>query len=139
MGEHFRYLPEFTIDYMATEHNTRCKRFYSRFLCAKSSVDNVLAQDLSSSDQGKHEFGSCFPPFSMIGAFLELAFQQKASFVVVVPKRPEPWWPLLQEKASDSILLAPVGAIDVLTYPKEVRLTRALKRLPFSLHAFYVQ
>ncbi|XP_019634948.1 PREDICTED: uncharacterized protein LOC109477927 [Branchiostoma belcheri] len=95
----------FDTDLMALPSNVQSARdgkklrFFSPYPTPYSEGVNVFAQDLT----GRNCYA--FPPFSLIGALVNLVIQQKARVVVVVPdKFPKSyWWPIVEKKAVQKV------------------------------------
>eukprot|EP00732_Lithocolla_globosa_P001256 Lithocolla_globosa_v1_NODE_591_length_3661_cov_41.346644.p4 type:complete len:130 gc:universal NODE_591_length_3661_cov_41.346644:3243-3632(+) len=102
-----------TIDHMASNHNCKAKsgRFFSRFFVQGTMEVNVFTQRL----KNKAENAYCFPPFSMVGAYLEFSIAQEVTVsVVVMRKTYEHWWPICTKKATFIHKIADKGDTEAL-------------------------
>ncbi|KAI9325993.1 hypothetical protein BDR26DRAFT_958090 [Obelidium mucronatum] len=76
----------FTVDAMASNHNSKCKTFFSRYDCPGSSFTNVLAWVASEQEQNNDNF-YVYPPFSMARIVLQHMQNQKVNFTIVAAKQ----------------------------------------------------
>lgn len=114
----------FTVDLKATSWNRRCSRFYSRFRSEAAAATDVFAQDTAQDPDGSREHRWCYPPYVMIGPVLDLLRTQDATFTIVVPERPDTWWPFLVSRAAWSAVVARKTEKDVFLFPPNMHVKR---------------
>ena len=88
------------IDLFATNHNTKCASYCSRFPDPKAIQIDAFTFDWSG-----YNFYA-FPPFAVIIKVLKKIKAEKSSGIVVVPNWPnQPWYPLFYELLIDQLLI----------------------------------
>lgn len=84
-----------SIDLFATSENTRCLRFYTRWLCPGALGVNVLAHDWAAENAWAN------PPFHLLGPVVNKIARSSATLTLIAPEwRAFPWW----HKAQDHCL-----------------------------------
>jgi len=88
-----------TVDCFATQHNTLCRKFFSKFFDSKSAGINFFVQQLV---PGECYF--CCPPVALIiPCFKKLLSVQSIRFVLIVPAwHSAGYWPVLFPQDSGS-------------------------------------
>jgi hypothetical protein len=98
----FRWGPH-TIDWFATRHNARLRRF-----CSWNADERAVYVDALQHIGKRKENGYANPPFSVIGKILQKIQKSGRDLTLIVPAWPsQHWWPLLLHLLSDTPLLLP--------------------------------
>lgn len=129
-----------TIDLMALDSNAQvgCSGLplphFTPFPTPDSRGVNVFAQDVAS-----QENAYVFPPFILVGPLLRFFDNALFPFTIVVPKlSPLPfWWPLIQARASHSVILGRKADRDIVLFPSPLNVF-STRPLPWDLYAFRI-
>ena len=129
-----------TIDLMALDSNAQvgCSGLplphFTPFPTPDSRGVNVFAQDVAS-----QENAYVFPPFILVGPLLRFFDNALFPLTIVVPKlSPLPfWWPLIQARASHSVILGRKADRDIVLFPSPLNVF-STRPLPWDLYAFRI-
>ncbi|KAK3087671.1 hypothetical protein FSP39_008985 [Pinctada imbricata] len=97
-----------TVDRFASDYNTKCIRFNSRWWCRNTEGVNAFSQNW----QGENNW--FVPPPKLVNKVINKMKTDHAEGTLVIPNwRSAPYWPLLQDKwyVKDSMWLAPSSVI----------------------------
>ena len=97
---------QFTIDLFASDHNAKCKKFYSNFFCEDTSGIDAFAHDWAG------EVAWVCPPIALVLQTIQKIRQTKMSGVLLVPEWPTAdfWAELFDTKG---ILKAPFCEVTI--------------------------
>jgi hypothetical protein len=107
-----------SLDWAATQVNTKCRFFFSRDPCPFSAGVNFLVQDVTHLPGSRlRANGWAFPPFPLVPATVAFAIDQKATVTLLLPDirdgKHDLWWPHLISMADEYFRVGRAGSLSV--------------------------